>query len=217
MPWEEATRMEQRERFIGDLDSCLYSMTELCDRYGISRKTGYKWAQRYVSEGVVGFQDCSRAPRSCPHRMAQEISEALLELRRSHPTWGPRKLLAWLRKREPEVSWPAASTVGDLLKSHGLVSSRRRVARRSPPAVGGRRLSQAAAANQVWTVDFKGQFRTGDGRLCYPLTLADGFSRFLLGVEGLDSVAASTAWPVFERLFREYGLPEVLRTDNGSP
>lgn len=216
MPWEEATRMEQRERFIGDLDSCLYSMTELCDRYGISRKTGYKWAQRYVSEGIVGFQDRSRAPRSCPHRMAQETSEALLELRRSHPTWGPRKLLAWLLKREPEVSWPAASTVGDLLKSHGLVSSRRRVARRSPPA-GGRRLSEAAAANQVWTVDFKGQFRTGDGRLCYPLTLADGFSRFLLGVEGLDSVAASTAWPVFERLFQEHGLPEVLRTDNGSP
>lgn len=215
MPWDEAPRMEQRERFISDLDSCLYSMTELCTRYEISRKTGYKWAQRYASEGLEGLQDRSRAPKSCPHRTAEEICEALLELRRAHPTWGPQKLLAWLHKREPAVSWPAASTVGDLLKRHGLVSSRRQVARQCAPA--GRPLSRAAAPNQVWTSDFKGQFRTGEGRLCYPLTVADGFSRFLLGVEGLDSVAESTAWPVFERLFREHGLPEVLRTDNGSP
>lgn len=215
MPWDETTRMEQRVRFIDALDSCLYTMTELCAQYGISRKTGYKWAQRYAGEGFEGLQDRSRAPKSCTHRTPGEISEGLLELRRAHPTWGPRKLLAWSRKREPEVSWPAASTVGDLLKRHGLVAVRRRPTRRSPHP--GRPSVEAAAPNQVWTSDFKGQFRMGDGRLCYPLTVADGYSRFLLGVDGLDSVAEVGAWPVFERLFREHGLPEVMRTDNGSP
>lgn len=215
MPWDETTRMEQRERFIGDLDSCLYSMTELCERYGISRKTGYKWAERYVEGGVEGLQDRSRAPKSCRHQTAAEVSAKLLELRRSHPTWGPRKLLAWLRKREPEVNWPAASTVGGILKRHGLVEDRSCPRRPWPSAE--RASVQAAAPNEVWTGDFKGQFRTGDGRLCYPLTVADGYSRFLLGVEGLDSVSGSQAWPVFERLFREYGLPQAIRTDNGSP
>jgi transposase InsO family protein len=215
MPWDEAPRMELRARFIGDLDSCLYTMTELCEQYGISRKTGYKWAQRYAKEGRAGLEDRSRAPKSCRHRTPEEISEALLALRRKYPTWGPRKLLAWLWKREPEVSWPAASTVGDLLKRQGLVPGRRASARRWPHP--GRPSMEASAPNQLWTSDFKGQFRTGDGVLCYPLTVADGFSRFLLGVEGLDSVAESTAWVVFERLFREHGLPEVIRTDNGSP
>lgn len=215
MPWDETTRMEQRVRFVDDLGSCLYTMTELCERYGISRKTGYKWAQRYGFEGIDGLRDRSRAPESCPHRMPEKVSAALLELRRDHPTWGPRKLLAWLRKRQPKVSWPAASTVGDLLKRHGLVREQRHRSRRRAPSGGP--LVEASAPNQVWTSDFKGQFRTGDGRLCYPLTVVDRFSRFLLGVEGLDSVAEATAWPVFERLFREHGLPEVIRTDNGSP
>jgi putative transposase len=215
MPWDETTRMEQRERFIGDLDSCLYSMTELCERYRISRRTGYKWAERYVEAGVEGLKDRSRAPKSCPHSTSAGLSERLLELRRSHPTWGPRKLLAWLRKREPEENWPAASTVGGLLKRHGLVSSRGRA--RTPWPSTGRGSIQAESPNDVWTGDFKGQFRTGDGRLCYPLTVADRYSRFLLGVEGLDAVSEALAWPVFERLFRAYGLPRSIRTDNGSP
>jgi putative transposase len=215
MPWDEATRMEQRERFIGDLDSCLYTMTELCERYGISRKTGYKWADRYAEEGLGGLQDRSRAPKSCQHRTAEELEERLVKLRQSHPTWGPRKLLAWFAKREPEVCWPAASTVGGILKRHGLVEGRRRLQRSWPPT--GRLPVKATAPNQVWTGDFKGQFRTGDGRLIYPLTLSDGYSRYLLAVAGLESVSEAQAWPVFERLFREYGLPEVIRTDNGSP
>ena len=216
MPWDERTRMDQRERFVSEFDSCQYTMTELCERYGISRKTGYLWVNRYAKEGLEGLRDRSCAPHSCPHGTTQEVSERLLELRRSHPTWGPRKLLAWLKKREPERSWPAASTVGGILKCHGLVegqSSRRR--RPWPPS--GRPSVQAEAPNRVWTGDFKGQFRTGDGRLCYPLTVADGFSRFLLAVVGLDTVSQAQAWPVFERLFREYGLPEVIKTDNGSP
>ncbi len=216
MPWEETTRMQQRVWFISDLESCLYTMTELCERYGISRKTGYKWAERYVAQGVDGLKDRSRAPKGCSHGTAAELVEVLVELRRSHPTWGPRKLLAVLRKREPELAWPAASTVGGILKRHGLIEGGQRRARR-PYSHPGRPSVQASAPNQVWSGDFKGQFRTGDGVLCYPLTVADGYSRFLLGVEGLDSVSESQAWPVFERLFREHGLPEALRTDNGSP
>lgn len=215
MPWEETTRMTQRVRFIRDLDSCLYTMTELCGRYGISRQTGYKWSQRYVEEGVEGLEDRSRAPKSCSHGTSQEVSDQLLALRRSHPTWGPRKLLAWLRKRDSETSWPAASTVCGLLKRHGLVEPRARP--RRPWPASGRPSVQAEAANQVWSVDFKGQFRTGDGRMCYPLTVADGYSRFLLGVTGLETVSESVAWPVLERLFRQYGLPAAIRTDNGSP
>jgi len=216
MPWEETTRMKQRVRFISDLESCLYTMTELCERYGISRKTGYKWAERYVAESVDGLKDRSRAPKSCPHATPEALVKSLVELRQMHPTWGPRKLLAVLGKREPELPWPAASTVGGILKRHGLVEGGRRRARR-PSSHPGRPLVQASAPNQVWTGDFKGQFRTQDGEWCYPLTVADAYSRFLLGVAGLDSVSESQAWPVFERLFREYGLPDALRTDNGSP
>lgn len=215
MPWEETTRMLQRVRFISDLASCVYTMTELCERYGVSRKTGYKWAQRYVSYGWEGLQDRSRAPHRCPHRTPKELESELLELRRQHPTWGARKLLACLRRREPEVSWPSASTVGGILKRHGLVQGRRRPRRAWPHP--GRPVTQAESPNQVWTSDFKGQFRTGDGRLCYPLTVADGYSRYLLAVEGLDSVSCEQAWPVYERLFREHGLPSAIRTDNGSP
>ena len=215
MPWDETTRMDQRERFVSEFDSCQYTMTELCERYGISRKTGYVWVDRYAKEGLEGLRDRSRAPRSCPHGTSEAVSERLLELRRSHPTWGPRKLLAWLEKREPERSWPSASTVGGILKRHGLVEGR--TSRRRPWPPSGRPSVQAEAPNRVWTGDFKGQFRTGDGRLCYPLTVADGFSRFLLAVVGLDTVSEAQAWPVFERLFREYGLPEAIKTDNGSP
>lgn len=215
MAWNETTRMEQRERFIGDLDSCLYTMTELCERYGISRKTGYKWADRYAKEGVAGLQDRCRAPKSCVHRTPEEVAEQLVKCRQAHPTWGPRKLLASLKKREPEVDWPAASTVGGILKRHGLVEGRRPARRTWSPA--GRARTEATAPNEVWTGDFKGQFRTRDGRLIYPLTVVDRYSRFLLAVMGLESVSLAQAWPVFERLFREYGLPRVIRTDNGSP
>lgn len=215
MPWEETTRMKQRVRFIADLESCLYTMTELCERYEISRKTGYKWAQRYCAEGPQGLQDRSRAVKSCPHRTGERIAEALVSLREAHPTWGPRKLLAVLRRREPGESWPSASTAGDILKRPGLVQPRRFRQKSWPHS--GRPLTPAEAPNEVWTADFKGHFRTGDGELCYPLTVMDRYSRYLLGVESLDSVAESRAWPVFEQLFRQYGLPRVIRSDNGSP
>jgi putative transposase len=214
MSWSETTQMS-RFRFVADLESCLYEMTELCEKYGISRKTGYKWAERYGIEGVEGLKDRSRAPKLRPAQTPTEVAERLVELRRKHPTWGPRKLLAWLAKHEGERAWPAASTIGGILKREGLVlPSRRRTVRLGPPAS---MRTKATAANEVWTSDYKGQFRTGDGRLCYPLTVVDSFSRFVLVLHGFPSVAGDLAWSAYERAFRDYGLPQVMRTDNGSP
>src|SRR5262245_45160362 len=214
MAWSETVEMS-RVRFIADLKSDLYAMTELCEKHGISRKTGYKWKERFSQEGVEGLRDRSRAPKHSPCQTAPEVRERLMELRRQHPSWGPRKLLAWLEKHEPGQGWPGASTVGGVLKRAGLVGACRRRAARAGPVVVAR--TEASGPNEVWTSDFKGEFRTGDGRLCYPLTVVDGFSRFVLVIQGLPSVASSGAWPVFERAFREYGLPRVIRTDNGNP
>jgi putative transposase len=215
MPWDEASPMQQRARFLVEFSSCLYTMSELCRRYGISRKTGYKWAERFAEGGVAEFQDRPRRPKSCPHRTPPEIESALLEFRKRHPRWGPRKLLVRLEERSPEIEWPAASTIGDLLKRHGLVTARR--FRPRPSRAPLTPLSEPRQANDLWTTDFKGQFRLGDGRWCYPLTVADAASRYLLAVTGLDSTQEVTAWPIFEDLFREYGLPAAIRSDNGSP
>ena len=215
MPWEETTRMERRVEFVEKFDSALYTVTELCARYGISRKTAYKWLNRYGQEGEQGLTDRSRAPKSSPSRTPDSVVRRLLELRRKHPTWGPRKLLVFLAKQSPAEDWPAASTAGDILKRHGLVQERSRRHARAPIQRGS--LTSATDPNHVWACDFKGQFRTSDGRLCYPLTVTDNFSRYLLGVEGLESPSDAQSWPVFERLFREYGLPAVMRSDNGGP
>lgn len=214
MPWSTSVETS-RVKFIADLSSYQYAMAELCEKHGISRKTGYKWAERFAREGVEGLKDRSRAPKHHPHQMAGEVKDRLLELRQKHPSWGPRKLLAWLEKHEPDQVWPAASTVGDLLRRSGLVQAGRR-----PPIRLRQRVSvrtEAGGPNEVWTGDFKGEFRTGDGRLCFPLTVMDGFSRFVLVIQSLLSVAGSGTWPIFERAFREYGLPRVIRTDNGNP
>jgi transposase InsO family protein len=190
-------------------------MSELCRRYGISRKTGYKWAQRFVESETPDFSDRSRRPRSCPHRTASSVEWELLQLREQHPSWGPRKLLAWLESRRPGVDWPAASTVSDILKRNGLVRARRYSQR--PPAMPVSALQVPSAPNDLWTSDFKGQFRLGDRQECYPLTVADAVSRYVVGLKGLRSVAGAGVHQVFERLFREHGLPSAIRTDNGSP
>lgn len=215
MPWEETTAMEERVRFVENFESALYSVSELCERYGISRKTAYKWLERYGREGESGLKDRSRAPKTSPSRTPACVAQPLIDLRQKHPTWGPRKLLAYLFRRHPETAWPSASTVGGILKRHGLVQERRRDRGRTPLHRGA--LTQATAPNHVWACDFKGQFRTADGHLCYPLTVTDSYSRYVLGVEGLTSVGEPHSWPVFERLFRCYGLPQIIRSDNGSP
>lgn len=214
MPWMETAPMEQRERFIADSWACHFTMTELCRRYGISRKTGYKWLHRHAEEGRSGLQDRSHAPHSCPHRMTPEIGELILAGRRRHPDWGPRKLLDWLAPRHPDISaWPAISTAGDLLAREGLVKKRRRRPRQHPGTVP----LTTERPNDLWTADFKGQFPTKDGVWCFPLTISDQHSRYLLTCRALPDTKTLHARPVFERAFREFGLPDAIRTDNGVP
>lgn len=214
MPWLETVPMEQRAQFIKDAQSGLFTMTDLCARYGVSRKTGHKWVARHAEEGRAGLADRSRAPHSCPHRISDEVAELLCSARQQHPTWGPEKLLDWLRKRHPRIAWPAISTAGDLLARRGLVKGRQpRRVHTHPGVISG----VTQAPNDLWTADFKGQFRTRDGRWCYPLTLADRHSRFLFTCRGLHGTEGGGVRSWFERVFREYGLPQAIRTDNGSP
>ncbi len=214
MPWKKTTPMTERLSFIGLYYAQLYSMSELCERFGISRKTGYKWLERYQSEGSAGLEERSRAPKHVPQRISVEVRDALLAVKRRRPTWGPRKVLPYLRVRCPELALPAASTVGELFRREGLTElKRRRRAHRHP---GAPRL-QATEPNEVWTADFKGQFRTGNGIYCFPLTVSDAFSRYLLACTARLSVKQTEARPVFEQLFRTQGLPRAIRTDNGAP
>lgn len=213
MPWKVSCHMDERMRFVVRLEEG-ERMTDLCRELGISRKTGYKFWERYRRLGPVGLHDESRRPERVPHKLSEEIAALLVATREAHPTWGPRKLLAWLTVRRPELQLPVASTVGSLLERRGLVAPRRR-RRTTPPYEAP--LSVATAPNEVWCADFKGQFRLGNGRYCYPLTITDRHSRMLLACEALESTSLEPTRVAFELAFREYGLPLVLRTDNGTP
>jgi len=214
MPWSQTSPMDQRIQFIADYLRETLSIAELCALYGVSRKTGYKWIDRYLRHGPAGLEEQSRRPRNSPTQTPADLVAALLDARRRHPSWGAKKLLALLHKRHPRWSWPHRSTVYDILHRHGLVPKPRRRRRIGHP---GKPTTAILAPNDVWSADFKGQFKTGDGRYCYPLTVADGFSRYLLGCQALTSTAVHGAKPVFTRLFREFGLPTRIRTDNGVP
>jgi len=206
--------MDQRTQFIADFLRQVLSVTELCDLYGVSRKTGYKWIDRYLRQGPAGLQERSRRPQGSPNQTAQEIVAALLEARRRHPSWGGKKLLALVHKRHRNWDLPHRSTVCDILSRHGMVPKKRTRRRIGHP---GKPTSSILAPNDLWCADFKGQFKTGNGSYCYPLTVTDGFSRYLLGCQGLNSTSVEESKPVFTQLFREYGLPKRIRTDNGVP
>jgi putative transposase len=214
MPWKCTDPVNERLRFIAKAQEGLYEMAELCERFGVSRQTGYATLARYGELGADGLKDRSHAPRECPHRITAEVREVLLEARRIHPHWGPRTLLALLMKREPGRVFPAASTVGDLFSREHLTKPRPRRRKWSSP---GRTHVAVSGPNDLWTIDYKGEFRTGDGKLCYPLTMADAHTRFLLAVDVLSSTAHAGTQAVVERVFREYGLPRVIRSDNGCP
>ena len=214
MPWKETSPMYERRRFIADYLADRFPMSQLCARYGISRKTGYKWLERFEAGGPPGLRDRSRRPQACPHQTPPEVVDALLQFRRRHPRWGPKKLLARLRQRQPRWPWPAPSTASAILKTHHLVPARRRSRRLGHP---GYPVPSMNAPNATWTADFKGHFKTRDGIYCYPLTIADGYSRYLLACQGLDGTTHDATKRVFRRLFQECGLPERIRTDNGIP
>lgn len=214
MPWNRTDPSKERMMLVAAQQRGTETMTALCQTFGISRKTGYKWLHRVAQEGPVGCQEHSRAPQHHPHAVPALVRDALRELRLAHPTWGPRKLLAYLEATEPAQAWPAASTIGTCLVQAGLVRPRR-TRRRTPPY---RPPFQACQGpNDVWCADFKGWFRTGDGRRCDPLTISDAYSRMLLRCTALSTPTLAQVRPIFVEAFAEYGLPLAIRTDNGTP
>jgi len=205
--------MDQRVALVADWLRDEWTMTELAERYGISRKTAYKWVERYDADPTTGLVERSRAPHAHGRAMGPVVAAQVLALRRTHPTWGPKKLRAVLAERLPEVVWPAASTLGELLHRQGLSQLRRRRRYITPLT---QPLQAATAPNAVWTADFKGWFRTGDGTRCDPFTVADAYSRFVLCCRIVPQTGAAVR-RCLDRAFREYGLPHALRTDNGAP
>lgn len=206
--------MDARLQFVADYLTDGFTMTELCRRYGVSRPTGYQLVQRYAAEGEHGLAPRSRRPLTHPQATPAGTVREILQLRARHPHWGPRTLLDRLRQRAPDVAWPAASTVGSLLQARGLIRPRRR---RHPIPVAPRGPAPAEAPNAEWSIDFKGQFPTGDGVPCYPLTVMDRFSRYLLACRALAAPRSAPTRAVLEELFREFGLPARIRSDNGVP
>lgn len=215
MPWKETCVMDERDAFVriylrGDL-----SMTELCEEFGVSRKTGYKWLRRFQTDGLPGLSDRRSVPQHCPTRLSDDVVHRCVKLKKEKPNWGPKKLVTLGLSRHPKLYWPAPSTVGEHFKRLGLVKPRRR-RNLSVPAYQ-EKLTDISQANDVWCADYKGHFRTGDKKYCYPLTVTDAYSRFILCCVALPDVSSPNALPVFEHLFRTYGLPQALRTDNGPP
>lgn len=213
MPWQEVCPMDARMRFVAAVRAGEDSMTAMCEEYGVSRRVGYKWLARYEAEGPRGLQARRPGPRRVPWAITQAQAEAIVTLRRQHPSWGPKKLRAKLLARAPEQHWPALSTIGDLLQREGLSQRRKRRRRAIPTPTG---VPPIVAPNDVWCVDFKGWFRTGDGATCYPLTVTDAFSRYLLCCRAV-APDYDGCRRQFERLFRECCLPLVLLSDNGPP
>jgi putative transposase len=216
MPWKTTDPMSQRLEFVRAALHRRVSLRELCRQFGVSEKTGYKWLDRYALGGPAALADRSHAPITPAHQVPRAHVEAICALRRRHSTWGARKLRARLERKVPGVTWPAPSTITTLLKHAGLVTPRRRAGReRSGWAHA--TLTEPRSANDVWAADFKGEFRLRRGPYCYPLTVSDLYSRYVLGCRALPSTATGPAQSQFLRLFEHYGLPRVIRTDNGGP
>src|SRR6184192_3333805 len=214
MPWKASSVMEEKVRFICEYDLGEESMSELCQRYGIARETGYVWLRRYRACGLAGLQEHRRAAHRHHNQTPEEIEQLVLELRQAHMHWGPRKLKRILERDEPGRTWPAASTIGALLQREGLVVARKRRLRTAPYS---EPLAHAQEANRVWCADFKGWFRTADGQRIDPLTISDAHSRYLLRCQAVEKTNTMRVQAIFEAAFREYGIPQAIRTDNGAP
>ena len=206
--------MDERERFIQDWLSKKWTMVELSSRYRISRKTGYKWVARFRAHGYGGLEDLSRAPKSHPNGVSDDIEKLVVEARGDHPTWGPKKLKVILEGAHEGVRIPSRSTIGVILEQHGLTVLRRR-RRHCHPS--NQPLAECDGPNSLWCADFKGHFKTGDGLRLDTLTISDAYSRYLIRCQGMRPVRLEQAKAVFEAAFQEFGMPLRIRTDNGSP
>ena len=212
MPWKAKSPMDLRKEFIQRL-AAGERLIDLCREYGISRKTGSKYKKRHEQLGARGLVDRSRAPKVIPHKTPPEVEQVIIAERLQHPTWGPRKLKETLERRL-ERSFPSAAAIGSVLTRNGLVQRRKRRQRHQPlPTT----LREATSPNDVWCIDYKGQFRLGDTTYCYPLTITDQFSRYILGCEGMAAISDEEAREVCQEVFICHGLPAVMRSDNGVP
>ena len=214
MPWKEIRTVDQRLQFLSSYQKEEMSVTDLCHEYGISRPTAYKWIKRYEEVGPEGLLDLTRKPHGCSHATPAEIENEVLALRKRFPSWGARKLKARLERINPNVLWPAASTMGQILSRAGLTNPKRKKRRTTPYS---QPFSAVTAPNQLWCMDFKGYFMTGDGYRCDPLTITDSHSRFLIRCQVVGRMDLAQVSAVCDAAMREYGVPERIRTDNGAP
>jgi len=214
MPWKVSGVVEKRKLFVEEWLSENWTMTELCARHGISRQAGYNTLARYQQTGWAGLEAGNRAPRRHPNQMRPEIEQQIVELRHAHMRWGPRKLKVVLQRQQPEASWPAASTIGEVLRREGLIIARRKRRRSDPYTT---LFAAASAPNRVWCGDFKGWRRTQDGERIDPLTITDACTRYLLRCQAVEKTDTARVQAIFEAAFREYGVPQAIRTDNGAP
>lgn len=214
MPWKESSPVDQKTQFISEYLRHTISVAELCRRYGVSRKTGYKWIDRYETDGPSGLDNRSRRPIASPSRMPVSVADAIIAARRHHPHWGSKKLLRILADEHPDWRLPSRRAASDLLRRHGLL---RRRTRPRKPGHPGKPTTIASAPNQLWCVDFKGHFKTLDGRYCYPLTVTDAFSRFLVACVALPSTESAPVQTAFTHMFGRYGVPGRIKSDNGTP
>lgn len=214
MPWKTESTMDQRINLIADWQTALFSKTDLSQKYQVSRPTIDKWLIRYDQEGIDGLKERSRSPHKCPHKTKETLVDMIIRQKLKNVKRGPKKVLAKLKKDYPRFDWPSASTVGEWLKKYGLVQKnkkRYRVPQYNHP------FREGIKANTVWSADYKGQFFMGNKRKCYPLTISDNYSRYLLKCQGLTGPRYKDTKAVFEATFKEYGLPDAIRTDNGTP
>lgn len=212
MPWKECNRMDERLRFVARLLEG-EKMAVVCRDFGVSRKTGYKIYNRYKEFGLRGLEDRARSPYRHPNKLPFQLETTILRIKREYPTWGAPKIREKLLKAYPMLRPPAVSTIHATLDRHGLVKRHKRRRHKAQ----GTQLHEPRLPNALWCADFKGEFRLGNRKYCYPLTITDYRSRYLLACEGLESTREAGASPVFERVFRDFGLPGAIRTDNGVP
>jgi transposase InsO family protein len=214
MPWKESRIVDQRLQFLSSYQKKEMSLSDLCREFGVSRPTGYRWINRYKEVGPEGLLDRSRKPHGCSHATSEATENAILALRSKHPSWGARKLKARLEKVQPRVNWPAASTFGNILHRAGLTNPKQKRRRTTPCS---EPFSEVTAPNQLWCMDFKGYFSTGDGTRCDPFTITDAHSRYLIRCQTVSRMDLSQVVAVCEAAMREYGMPARIRTDNGAP
>jgi len=214
MPWKESSHLNERMLFVSRVKSG-EKVSDLCLEFGISRKTAHKFLARYDKFGPVGLHDMSRRPHFSPNQTPEAIKNLIVKTKQEKPTWGAGKLREWLLRKYPEVKIPSRFTVHEILNQYNLINHRR--GKRKPRTFLQTHLTESQRANQIWCIDFKGQFQMGNRSYCYPLTLTDHFSRYLILCEALENTQGDGAQLACEMAFREYGLPDIIRSDNGPP